>query len=75
MKPGRATRPFASSTRLPDKRFRGDAHDLAMGDADVADSVDSRFRIHHAPALKNGVVSLRARRGGKKQGAKKIVYA
>jgi hypothetical protein len=46
--------------------FRGDAHDPALSDADVADGIDSGFRIHHAPALKYRVVGLCERRGGEK---------
>jgi len=46
------------------KLLRRDARDPALGDAYIADGIDARLRIHHAPAVEHDVVIFRERRRG-----------
>ena len=61
---GRDDEALGVEDALAGKRLRGDARDPALSDADIADGIDARLRIHHAPALKHDVVGLRERRRG-----------
>ena len=58
MKPGATTRPAAWMTRRPLSGVGGDAGDLAVADADVADGVEASFGVHDAAAFEDEIILL-----------------